>query len=92
MTPPPGGAKGRRPDLVKELVAFFQAGASEGLKVGPATPLLEWGLLDSVRILELADFLRAKAGYRLAASALNKDNFKDARSIARLVEGGGRGD
>ena len=91
MTPPPGGAKGRRPELVKELVAFFQAGASKDLVVGPDTPLLEWGLLDSVRILELADFLRAKAGFRLDASALSKDNFKDARAIARLVDGAARG-
>ncbi|MDX6769335.1 MAG: phosphopantetheine-binding protein [Elusimicrobiota bacterium] len=90
MTPPEGSSKGRRPDLLKTLVAFFQDGARDGLKVGPDTPLLEWGILDSVRVIELAGLLRAEAGYHLDAASLKKENFKDARAIARLVESGGR--
>ncbi|MBI2385278.1 MAG: acyl carrier protein [Elusimicrobia bacterium] len=75
-------------DLTEELLAFFREGADGGLTVDAATPLLEWGLLDSVRILDLADLLAAKAGYKLDASALKKENFKDVRSIVRLVGAG----
>lgn len=75
----------KRPDLAAELAAFFSGAAGAKVKVDASTPLLEWGLLDSVRILELADFLKERAGYRLEASALSKENFKDIRSIVRLV-------
>lgn len=88
MTPPESASKGRRADLTRDLVDFFQAAAGDGLKVAPDTPLLQWGILDSVRILEVAELLRAKAGYRLDASALRKENFKDVRSIVRLVDAG----
>lgn len=80
----------RAVNVAKELVAFFQAGADRGLKVTAATPLLEWGILDSVRIVELADFLEARTGYRLKAAELRRENFKDVRAIARLVGGGKR--
>lgn len=71
--------------ITKELVAFFQDGADEQIRVTAATPLLKWGILDSVRILELADFLEKRAGYRLKAAELRKENFKDVRAIVRLI-------
>ncbi len=72
-------------DLTEELLAFFREGAGPELKVDETTPLLEWGLLDSVRILALADLLRDKAGYKLEAASLKKENFKDVRAIVKLA-------
>lgn len=72
-------------DLTRELLAFFREGAGSEMKVDESSRLLELGLLDSVRILALADLLAAKAGYRLEASSLKRENFQDVRSIVKLV-------
>lgn len=71
--------------ITKELVEFFQNGTDGHIRITSATPLLKWGILDSVRILELADFLEKRAGYRLKAPELRKENFKDVRAIVRLI-------
>lgn len=78
------------PDLASELVAYFQKAAGGGMKVDASTPLLEWGILDSVRILEVAELLKARAGYALRPGDLKRENFKDVGAIVRLAEAGGK--
>lgn len=73
------------PDLGSELVAYFQKAAGGRMKVDASTPLLEWGILDSVRILEVAELLKARAGYALRPGDLKREHFKDVRSIVRLA-------
>lgn len=75
------------PDLASELVAYFQKAAGGRMKVDASTPLLEWGILDSVRMLEVAELLKARAGYALRPADLKREHFKDVRSIVRLAGG-----
>lgn len=77
-------------DITEELIAFFKEGPGKGVKVAEDTPLLEWGLLDSLKVVELAEFLRRRAGFQLKPKDLRKENLKDVRSIVRLVGSGGK--
>lgn len=49
------------------------------------TPLLEWGVLDSVSIAALLGFIRRELGVRVPAEYIDPANFTDARSVAAMV-------
>lgn len=72
-------------EITDKLIAFFKEGPGKGVKVSEDTPLLEWGLLDSLKVVELAEFLKTNAGFQLKPKDLRKENLKDIRSIVRLI-------
>mgnify|MGYP001572143836 FL=1 len=72
-------------DITEHLIVFFKEGPGKGLTVTVDTPLLEWGLLDSLKVVELAEFLKKHAAFQLKPKDLRKANLRDIRSIARLV-------
>lgn len=50
------------------------------------TPLLEWGLLNSVRWARLVAHMRKRMGVRVPPAEMTKENFRDLNSIATLMD------
>ena len=65
--------------MVREILE----GAGEGFD--SQTPLLEWGILNSMEIVRLVAFIRATYGVDIPAQAVTPDHFRTVDAIARLV-------
>jgi clorobiocin biosynthesis protein CloN5 len=50
-----------------------------------STPLLEWGIIDSLRTALLLAHMREKLGVFVSPAKINARNFRDVTSIAALV-------
>ncbi|RCG33322.1 acyl carrier protein [Sphaerisporangium album] len=55
--------------------------------IEPDTPLLEWGILNSLTTTRLVGFVREHFGIEIPTEEMVGQNFKDLRSIGRLVAG-----
>lgn len=55
------------------------------IDVGPTTPLLQAGILDSLRTAKLIAWLRTEVGVRVPPTAMTGQNFRDVETIAGLV-------
>jgi len=49
------------------------------------SPLLEWGVLDSISTAVLLGFIRRELGVIVPAAQIEPANFADARSVAAMV-------
>ncbi|PXX58045.1 clorobiocin biosynthesis protein CloN5 [Nocardia tenerifensis] len=49
------------------------------------TPLLDWGILNSMNTAELVGFIQREYGYTVPQSSVNVRNFRNANQIAALV-------
>lgn len=49
------------------------------------SPLLEWGVLNSLNTVRLVGYIRDELGVKVPPVAVNGSNFRDVRSIATLV-------
>jgi acyl carrier protein len=50
-----------------------------------ATPLLEWGILNSMNTAVLLSFIRTEFESSVPAASINGQNFKDVNSITSLI-------
>jgi clorobiocin biosynthesis protein CloN5 len=50
-----------------------------------STPLLEWGILDSLRTTFLLNFIREKMGVDVPPGDIDARNFRDIQSITETV-------
>ncbi|BCJ50269.1 hypothetical protein Asp14428_17440 [Actinoplanes sp. NBRC 14428] len=55
------------------------------IDVTETTPLLQAGILDSLRTAKLIAWLRTEIGVRVPPTAMTGPNFRDAGTIADLV-------
>jgi acyl carrier protein len=73
--------------VILELRTFiareFLNGKDEGLDA--STPLIEWGLIDSIAIVSLRDFVSARFGVEIPQSELKPSNLSNLATIASLV-------
>ncbi|WP_030903322.1 MULTISPECIES: acyl carrier protein [unclassified Streptomyces] len=58
---------------------------SEGVELAPDTPLLEWGILDSLSTVRLLNFLRQDLKAPITTSDLVGDNFRDLNSLVGFI-------
>ena len=72
------------PDLVRFVRAEFLPGG-ERTHLDETTPLLESGILDSLRIAVLLGYIRDELGLRVPLAAMDATNFRDIRTIAELL-------
>lgn len=49
------------------------------------TPLLEWGVLNSMRTMVLLNFVRGELGVKVPTSKINPRDLKNLRSINSMV-------
>lgn len=51
------------------------------------TPLLEWGVLNSMNSALLLNFLREEMGVHVPLAEINEKNFRAVQAISKLVTG-----
>ncbi len=72
-------------EVVSEYVAeTFLDGDSVDLDA--ASPLLEWGILDSMAMVSLVSFLEDRFAIRIGEDAITPQNFRNLSAISALVE------
>jgi acyl carrier protein len=71
------------PELREFISREFLNGKDEGLDT--TTPLIEWGLIDSIAIVSLRDFVSTRFGVEIPHSELKPSNLSNLATIASLV-------
>ena len=66
----------------KELLGEAGPGGSE---LAPDTPLLEWGVLNSMNTARLLTFIREELGVTVPPASITGRHFKDLNSVCALV-------
>lgn len=56
------------------------------VKIEPDTPLLEWGILNSVSTVQLIGFIRERFEIEVPPEDVAGRNFRDLQSISQLLE------
>ncbi len=56
------------------------------LTLEPDTPLLEWGILNSISTMQLIGFIRERFQVDVPHEEVAGRNFRDLRSITELLE------
>ncbi|WP_318201620.1 hypothetical protein [Streptomyces sp. SCL15-4] len=59
--------------------------SDEGREIDADTPLLEWGIVDSLRIALLQAFILNEWDVSVPAVRIDAKNFKNAASIATMI-------
>ncbi len=71
---------------VKRYIVDHILDGRDGDELTFESPLLEWGVIDSLTIVDLVDFVKAKFSIDLPASELNPRNLESIRSFTGLME------
>jgi 2-hydroxymuconate-semialdehyde hydrolase len=74
-------------DIIVKLTSFFRTEILEGaeIELAPSTPLLEFGLLNSMSVLLLLDHIEKTFAVTIAREDIKPENLKDLSTIAALV-------
>lgn len=73
-------------EAIESLRAFIEQHNLDGrATLSEDTPLLEWGVLDSLGLAELTVFVEERFGLSVPIEAITPDNFRDLRAIAALL-------
>jgi acyl carrier protein len=74
---------------VEDAIMDYVTGLGEGSAtlVTPDSKLLESGLLDSINLVQLIQFLEERFGLTIADSELVPETFESVRAIAGFVRG-----
>ncbi|WP_171172000.1 acyl carrier protein [Streptomyces sp. I05A-00742] len=75
-------------EIEAKITAFIRERFLDGDPKGEldgTTPLLEWGVLNSVRTVVLLNYVRTELGVTIPPRKLNSRDLKDVRSIAALI-------
>lgn len=51
----------------------------------PETPLLEWGVIDSMTIIDVIVFISEQLGVRVPDEEIRPDNFATVRALSRML-------
>jgi len=58
-------------------------GCAEGLE--PFSPLLEWGVINSMEIVRLVNFIKTNFAVEMTNEVIVAENFRDLDAITELV-------
>jgi acyl carrier protein len=75
-------------EVVDELASYVRTeflGDDRSAELGPTTPLLEWGILNSMNTAKLLTHIREQHGVNVPPTYLVGNNFKDLSRIADMV-------
>ncbi|MBV9820609.1 MAG: acyl carrier protein [Actinobacteria bacterium] len=75
-------------DLTERIVAYTRAELAPpelAEQIDETSPLLEMGVLDSLKTAMLLNFIREQLGVRVPPMRMEFANFKDIASIAAMV-------
>jgi acyl carrier protein len=73
--------------ITEALKGFISKEMLEGQDVGlsPSTPLLEWGVINSMSLAMLVSFIKERFGVQIPQNELKPANLKTIQMIADLV-------
>lgn len=73
--------------IIEQLRSYFAQDVLAGKDIGldEKTPLLEWGIINSIEIVRLLQFIRKQFSVDIPSNKLVADSFTDILSIANLV-------
>ncbi len=83
--------KGTRDIIQSFVMDTFPTGSPE-FRFEEDTSFLESGLVDSIGVLELVDFLEGRFGIAVEASEIVPENLDSVRNICRYLESKGVSD
>lgn len=75
-------------ELEQELLHYVRTEflfGDEDEELATTSPLLEWGVLDSLRTAVLVAHVREKYGVHISPAKISARNFRDIGSIAGLI-------
>lgn len=77
----------QRIEIIKRLREYFVRDVLDGKDIGldEATPLLEWGIINSLEIARLLNFIHEHFGIEISYADLKADNFTNIPSIADMI-------
>jgi acyl carrier protein len=77
----------QRNEVVEQLQKFIAEQVLDGKNIGldETTPLLEWGVINSLEIVRLLNFIREQFDIDITPDQMIADNFVDIGVITDLV-------
>lgn len=75
-------------NALETLISFVTSRfpQAQAASIGPEEDLLRQGLLDSVAIMQIVDYIEEDLGVELEGDEITVENFKSLGAMARLVE------
>lgn len=76
-----------RTTIVEQLKSYIAQDVLGGKDIGldETTPLLEWGIINSLEMVKLLRFIRQQFSVDIPTDKLVADSFIDVMSVANLV-------
>ncbi|MCW7946990.1 hypothetical protein AAW14_34760 [Streptomyces hygroscopicus] len=74
--------------VMEEIDAYIRKEFLDGdssVELTPSSPLLEWGILNSMNTTRLASFVRERYDVTVSAQAMRTKNFRTIESVALMV-------
>ncbi len=77
----------QRTEVLAQLKKYIAQDVLSGKDIGldETTPLLEWGVINSLEIVRLLTFIRTTFAVEIPMSKLTPDNLANLASISNLV-------
>jgi acyl carrier protein len=75
-------------EITAKLLNFIRLrflGGNSGSDMNETTPLLEWGILSSLNMVVLLDYIREEFDSPVPPERINAANFKDVAAITAMV-------
>lgn len=79
----------QRTEVIAQLKTYFAQDVLDGrdIDLDEATPLLEWGVINSLEIVRLLSFIHTRFAIEIPMHRLTADHFANLSSIADLIIG-----
>lgn len=76
-----------RSTIIEQLKSYFAQDVLGGKDIGldETTPLLEWGIINSIETARLLSFIHKRFGISIPPDKLTADAFTDIVSISNLI-------
>ena len=77
----------QRATVIEQLKRYIAQDVLGGKDIGldETTPLLEWGIINSLEMVKLLSFIRKQFAVDIPADKLSADSFTSVSSVADLV-------
>ncbi len=74
-------------DIAEQLKQFIANTVLDGKAIGldETTPLLEWGIINSMEMVRLVSFIQKQFGVDVPAKKMIADHFANIASLTNLV-------
>jgi acyl carrier protein len=71
-----------------QVISFIQSNLlrDRTASIGPHDSLIELGLLDSMGLMRILQFLEAQTGVRIPGHYVTPEHFRSAAAIAEMIE------